>query len=159
MGEPNDAIRDLVVRALAWEDAHVGFDKAVANVAPAQRGVRPPGFDHSIWEQVEHIRRAQADILDFCVNPRYSHDLKWPDDYWPAQPAPESEQAWADSLASYARDLERVRNLARATDDLTAMVPTGSGDQTYLRALLLLIDHAAYHVAQIVAVRRAIGIW
>jgi uncharacterized damage-inducible protein DinB len=55
--------------------------------------------------------------------------------------------------------LERVRNVARATDDLTAMVPTGSGDQTYLRALLLLIDHAAYHVAQIVAVRRAIGIW
>ena len=159
MREANDAVRDHLVRALAWEDAHAGFDKAVTNVPPAQRGVRPPGFDHSIWEQVEHIRLAQADILDFCVNRGYAHKMKWPDDYWPARPAPDSEQAWADSLAAYARDLEQVGTLARGVDELTATVPTGTGGQTYLRALLLLVDHAAYHVGQIVAVRRALGIW
>jgi len=159
MREPSNAIRDHLVRALSWEEAHVGFDKAIANVPADRRGVRPPGFDHSIWEQVEHIRLAQDDILDFCVNPRYVHTRKWPDDYWPPQPAPPSEQAWTESLAAYVRDLEKLRDVARDTDDLTATVPTGTGQQSYLRALLLITDHTAYHVGQIVAVRRALGIW
>ena len=159
MREPSDAIRDHIVRALAWEEAHVGFDKAVANLPAEKRGVRPPGFDHSVWEQVEHIRIAQEDILDFCVNPRYVHNRKWPDDYWPPQPAPPSEQDWSDSLTAYAQDLDRLRQVARDTADLTAVVPTGTGQQSYLRALLLVVDHAAYHVGQIVAVRRALGAW
>jgi len=159
MREPSHAVRDHLVRALAWEDAHVSFDKAIAGVPADQRGARPPGFDHSIWELVEHIRIAQADILDFCVNPRYAHDMDWPGDYWPAAPAPASEQQWADSLSAYARDLEQLRQLAHETPDLTATVPTGQGQQTYLRALLLVADHTAYHVGQIVAVRRALGIW
>ena len=159
MPNPGDSVRDHLVRALAWEEAHAGFDKAVAGVPPDKRGERPAGFDHSVWDLVEHIRLAQEDILDFCVNPKYVHNTTWPDDYWPAQPAPESEQAWSDSLAAYARDLERVRQVARDTVDLTALVPTGKGDQTCVRALLLLIDHAAYHVGQIVSVRRALGVW
>jgi uncharacterized damage-inducible protein DinB len=157
--EPSDAVRQHLVRALAWEEGHVGFEKAVAGVGSDSRGVLPPGFDHSIWDLVEHIRIAQEDILDFCVNDRYTHDRKWPDDYWPPQPAPASDEAWSDSLAAYARDLERLRQLARAAKDLTGTVPTGKGDQTFLRALLLIVDHTAYHVGQIVALRRALGIW
>lgn len=159
MREPGNVFREQLVRALAWEDAHAGFDKAVSGVPADQRGARPPGFDHSIWELVEHIRIAQADILDFCVNPHYAHAMRWPDDYWPAPPAPAGEQAWTDSVAAYARDRDQLRQLARDTGDLTALVPTGTGEQTYLRALLLVIDHAAYHVGQIVAVRRALGLW
>ena len=159
MREPSDAVRDHLVRALAWEEAHVGFDKAVANVPHDLRGVRPQGFDHSIWELVEHIRMAQEDILDFCVNANYTHDMAWPDDYWPPQPAPPSEKAWADSLAAYAASLERLRQLAQDQGDLTATVPKGKGQQTHLRALLLVVDHTAYHVGQIVDVRRALGNW
>lgn len=159
MRNPADVVRDHLVRALAWEDAHVGFDKAVAGLPLHARGVRPAGFEYSVWELVEHIRIAQADILDFCVNAHYAHRMAWPDDYWPPTPAPPSEAAWADSLASYARDLDRLRRLARDVEDLTALVPTGSGAQTYLRALLLTADHTAYHVGQIVAVRRALGTW
>ena len=154
----HSAIRDHLVRALAWEEAHVGFDKVVAGVPAGQRGARPPGFEHSLWQQLEHIRLAQADILDFCVNAKYEHTLKWPDDYWPA-PEPPGATAWDESLAAYGRDREALQRLAREIPDLTAPVPTGKSNQTYLRALLLLIDHAAYHVGQMVELRRALGIW
>jgi uncharacterized damage-inducible protein DinB len=159
MREPGDAVRDHLVRVLDWEDAHVGFDKAVADVPPQARGIRPPGFEYSVWELLEHIRIAQDDILDFCVNPKYHHDLAWPDDYWPADPAPASEQAWVESLAGYVKARARLQQLAREIEDLTATVPTGTGSQSFLRALLLTADHTAYHVGQIVAVRRALGVW
>jgi uncharacterized damage-inducible protein DinB len=155
---PDAAIRDHLARALAWQEAQVGFDKAVAGIPPDKRGARPAGFDHSLWQQVEHIRLAQEDILDFCLNAKYEHTKTWPDDYWPAA-EPASDKAWDDSLAAFARDREALQRLARETPDLTAAVPTGKPTQTYLRAILLVIDHSAYHVGQIVDLRRALGIW
>jgi uncharacterized damage-inducible protein DinB len=151
-------IRDHLVRALSGEEARVNFAKAVAGVPVDKRGARPPGFEHSIWQQVEHIRLAQNDILEFCVNPAYEHTMKWPDDYWPpAEPA--DAKAWDESLAAYARDLEAMKRVARETPDLSALVPTGKGSQTYLRAILLVLDHTSYHVGQLIEVRRALGIW
>jgi len=85
--------------------------------------------------------------------------MKWPDDYWPKDPAPPSDKAWTDSIASCVRSREALKRLATDIVDLTARVPTGKGHQTYLRAILVAADHAAYHVGQIVAVRRALGVW
>ena len=94
----------------------------------------------------------------FCVNPKYVHTLKWPDDYWPA-PAPASDAAWMQSVASFVQSRDRMKALVSDVEDLTARVPTGKGNQTYLRAILLVADHTAYHVGQLVALRRALGIW
>ena len=159
MSESTDAIREHLVRVLDWEEAHVGFDKAVAGIPADKRGARPAGFEHSPWQLLEHIRLAQDDILDFCVNPRYEHTMKWPDDYWPANPAPPDAAAWTASISGYARSLEHMKKLAREVKDLTAKVPTGKPSQTYLRAILMTADHTAYHVGQLVAVRRGLGIW
>ena len=159
MRKSADPLRDQLVRVLDWEEAHVGFDKAVAGIPPATRGVRPPGFEHSPWELLEHMRIAQDDILDFCVNAAYEHSMTWPDDYWPRDPAPPTAKAWTNSIASFTRSREQLQQLARDVKDLSARVPTGSGTQTYLRAILMAADHAAYHVGQLVAVRRALGIW
>jgi len=152
-------IRDHLARALAWEEARATFDKAVQGIPPAQRGARAEGFEHSAWQLIEHIRLAQDDILEFSVNPKYVHDKKWPDDYWPVKPEPPSAAAWDESLAAYARGREALQQLARETPDLTAPVPTGKSSQTYLRSILLVIDHTAYHVGQLVSLRRALGIW
>ena len=159
MNESTSALRDHLVRVLDWEDAHVGFDKAVDGIPPDKRGARAAGFEHSPWQLLEHIRLAQEDILDFCVNSGYEHGMTWPDDYWPRDPAPPSQQAWTESVAAYVRSRDAMKRLAREVEDLSAPVPTGKGKQTYLRAILLSADHAAYHVGQIVAVRRALGIW
>lgn len=153
------ALRDHLVRLLDWEDAHVGFDKAIDGIPPDLRGARAPGFEHSPWALLEHLRLAQEDILDFCVNAAYTHRMAWPEDYWPRESSPPSEQAWTDSIAAFVRSRDELTRLAREVKDLSATVPTGTGQQTYLRAILLVADHAAYHVGQLVAVRRALGTW
>ena len=153
-----DPLREQLAHLLEWKEAHAGFDKAVEGLPFTLQGKVPPGFEHSAWQQLEHLRIALEDIYDFSVNANYAH-TKWPDDYWPKDPAPPNQKAWTDSLASYARSREALKQLVHDVEDLTAKVPTGKGHQTYLRAILLAADHAAYHVGQIVAVRRALGIW
>ena len=160
MVKPTDPLRDALVRLLDWDEAHAAFDTAVAGLTSQHRGTRAPGFEHSPWQLVEHLRRAQKDLLDFCLNPDYEHRLNWPDDYWPAAPAPPSPPAWDESIADFHADLARFKELIRnPAIDLFALVPTGKGKQTYLRACFLVVDHNAYHVGQLVAVRRALGDW
>jgi uncharacterized damage-inducible protein DinB len=155
----DEALREQLVRLLDWQEAHVSFEDALKDLPADKRGARAPGFEHSVWELLEHMRIAQEDILDFSVNPKYVHNLKWPDDYWPRHPEPPNAAAWDGSIASFTREREKLKALARETKDLTAPVPTGKPEQTYLRALLLVVDHNAYHLGQIVAVRRAVGAW
>jgi hypothetical protein len=150
-------LRALVQRLLAWEDAHVGFDAAVAGVPPALRGRVPEGLPHSPWQLLEHIRRAQWDILDFCVNATYV-EPKSMRDYWPDGPEPPSAAAWDESVAAVKRDREALRRLA-GESDLFARVPLGDASQTILRELLLVADHNAYHVGQLVLTRRLLGAW
>jgi hypothetical protein len=159
MQTTTDAVREQLVRFLGWEEAHVSFDKAIDGIAPDKRGARAEGLEHSPWQLLEHLRLGQADILDFCRNPAYVHALTWPDDYWPKDPAPPTDTAWKESVTAYLRDRDEMKALVRSVDDLTATVPTGTDVQTYLRSILLVADHDAYHVGQLIAVRRALGIW
>jgi len=155
----DEALRSQLVSILDWEEAHTGFDKAVADLPVDKRGARPPGIDHSIWQLLEHMRLAQEDILDFCINPKYVHTMKWPDDYWPKNPEPANSAAWEECIASFKREREKFKALVRETKDLYALVPTGKGHQTYLRAILLVADHNSHHLGQILLVRKALGAW
>jgi uncharacterized damage-inducible protein DinB len=153
-----DSVRDLVARLLAWEDAHVSLDKAIAGIPPELRGAVPDKLPYSAWQLLEHLRIAQHDILDFCRNPD-SEELKWPADYWPASAAPPSQAAWDDSLRRFKQDRTSLQEMAAdETIDLEAKIPHGTG-QTYLRELVLVADHTAYHVGQLVLVRRLLGVW
>jgi uncharacterized damage-inducible protein DinB len=154
----DDVLRDHLARVLDWRDAHAGFDAAVEGLAPELRGRRPDGFPHSPWELLEHLRAAQRDILDFCVAEEYG-EMLWPDDYWPSSPEPPSPDAWDRTVAAFREDREALKRLAAdPAVDLLAPVPHGDG-QTYLREILLVADHNAYHVGQLVAVRRLLGAW
>jgi uncharacterized damage-inducible protein DinB len=151
------AVRDHVARLLSWGDAHVGFDDAVAGVPAKVRGRRPSGL-HSPWQLLEHLRIAQHDILDFCRNAKYK-EMHWPDDYWPKAPAPPSAAAWNASIKQFRKDRKALQRIAANPKiDLAARIPHGTG-QTYLRELLLTADHTAYHVGQLVLVRRLLGAW
>lgn len=152
------AVREQLRKLLDWEDAHVGFDAALAGIPVNKRGEKPAGLPYSPWQLLEHLRITQHDILEFCRNPEYK-ELNWPADYWPGSDAPPSSGAWDESVRQFRDDRKALQQLAMDGDvDLTAHIPHGSG-QTYLRELVLVADHNAYHLGELVVVRRLLGIW
>jgi len=152
------ALRAQLVRLLDFKEAHVDFDRAVKGIPPRLRGKLPQGTEHTLWQLIEHLRIAQADILEFCRTSKYN-EKKWPDDYWPKALGPHGAGAWSKSIAAYRRDRKALQRLAANPKiDLAAAIPHGTG-QTYLREILLVADHNAYHIGQIVAFRRRLGIW
>ena len=151
-------LRQHLVKLLSGSEAHVNFEAAVEALPAELRGRRAEGAEHSAWELVEHLRIAQWDILDFSRNPEYK-ELRWPEDYWPDAAAPANDSAWDASVAGYLNDRRALCDLVMdAATDLFAKIPHGSG-QTILREALLTADHNAYHVGQLVLVRRLLGAW
>ena len=152
------SLRTHLVKLLTGSEAHANFEAAIKGFPAELRGKTPEGAEHSPWQLVEHLRLAQWDILDFSRNPNYKH-LKWPDDYWPKSPAPPSAKAWNDAVKAYRADLKTFCELIEdPSTDLFAKIPHGDG-QTILREALLIADHNAYHVGQLVLVRRLLGAW
>ncbi len=154
----SDALRQHVLDLLRSKNAHADFDAAVANFPSNLRGKKPPGAPHTAWQLVEHLRIAQWDILEFSRNPKHiSPD--WPKGYWPKTEKPPSAAAWNNSIRSFRADLIGMAKLvADKKSDLFVPIPHGDG-QTLLREALLVADHNAYHVGQIVLLRRLLGAW
>ena len=151
-------LRQHLARLLGWSDAHVSFDDAVAGLPVALRGKVPDGLPYSPWQLVEHMRLTQADILEFCVSRKY-REKTWPKDYWPSSAAPPTRVAWSASISGFSADRRALERLVmNPRRDLLAIVPSGT-DQTTLREVVLAADHTAYHVGQLVAVRRLLGAW
>jgi hypothetical protein len=163
MPKMTQAVRDASLRQhlldlLTGSNAHADLEAAIKNLPEALRGERPEGAEHSPWELLEHLRIAQWDILDFSRNPQYK-ERPWPSGYWPATPAPPDDKAWDKSVRALRKDLKTFCALISAPEtDLYAKIPHGSG-QTILREALLIADHNAYHVGQLVLVRRLLGDW
>jgi hypothetical protein len=156
--EHNDMLREQLVKLLGWEDAHVNLEAAVEGIPPQVHGARPEGLPYSPWQLLEHLRLTQRDILDFCRDPAYKAP-KWPDDYWPKSAIPPTSESWQESVTAFLADREAF--VVFITDprlDLYAKIPHGEG-QTYLREVVLVADHSAYHVGELVAVRRLLGVW
>ena len=150
--------KHIVASALDWEQAHAGLDSATAGLSPEVRGKRPNGLAHSAWELLEHIRRTQQDLLEFMTNEHYE-EITWPDDYWPSSPEPDSDDAWDACLAAIHADAKAIARFTVETDvDLTARIPHGTG-QTYLRTVLVAVDHTSHHLGQLIDVRRLLGAW
>ncbi len=141
---------------LESSEAHLNFDDAISGFAPAQRGIRPPGAAHTAWQLLEHLRICQSDILEFSRNPRHVSPA-WPEGLWPASEAPPSEAAWDKSVAAFHADLRAMRKLiADPRHDLFARInhPDAEPKHTLLREALVLADHNAYHIGQLVLLRR-----
>jgi hypothetical protein len=155
--EGDRALRDHLVKLLDSE-AHAGFAKAIAGLTAGLRGVKPPNLPFSAWHLLEHLRIAQWDIVEFSVNPKHVSPA-WPEGYWPAGDASPSEAAWKKSIQQFRRDLTRMQALvANPHTDLYSPIPHGDG-QTLLREALLVADHNAYHLGELVVVRRLLGAW
>jgi len=151
-------LREHLLALLTNGHAHVTFDAAIKNLPEPLRGKAPKGAEHSPWQLLEHLRIAQWDILEFSRNPRHQSPA-WPEGYWPATAAPPGDQAWDKSVRAFRRDLKAMCDLvADPATNLYAKIPHGTG-QTILREALLVADHNAYHIGQLVLVRRLLGAW
>lgn len=154
----NETLREHLLYLLRGGGAHLDFEKAIADLPAALRGSKPAGQPHTPWRLLEHMRIAQWDILEFCRNPKHASP-KFPDGYWPRGDAPEDEAAWDRSIAVFRDDLRAMHELvANPATDLFAAIPHGDG-QTILREALLVADHNAYHLGQLVLLRRLLGTW
>jgi hypothetical protein len=152
------SLTDHLVELLEGGHAHITFDAAVKNWPAKLRGIRPKGAAHSAWEILEHLRLAQWDILEFTRNPKHVSP-EWPSGYWPKSPAPPSAKAWDKTIQSFRADLRSMIKLVQnKKTDLFAPLPHGSG-QTVLREALLLADHNAYHLGELLLLRRLLGAW
>ena len=148
-----DPIRKHLLELLRMKGAHLSFEETVERFPAALRGVKPKGAPHTPWQLLEHLRIAQWDILDFSRNPDYQ-EMKFPDDYWPKTEAPPDDTAWDQSIERFQQDLKAMEKLiSDPHTDLTARIPHGNG-QTLLREALLVADHNAYHIGQLVLVRK-----
>ncbi|HKB34817.1 MAG TPA: DinB family protein [Gemmataceae bacterium] len=154
----DQALREHLLYLLRGGGAHLSFDDAIAGLPPKLRGTTVKGVPHTPWRLLEHLRIAQWDILEFSRNPQHVSP-EFPDGYWPEGDAPPDDRAWERSLAAFRADLKAMQDLvANPATDLFAAIPHGEG-QTILREALLVADHNAYHLGQLVLLRRALGAW
>ena len=143
-------------RLLNSKGAHVGLEEVTKDIPFELLGEKPHGLPYSIWQLVEHIRIAQWDMLEFSKDGQHKSP-KWPEEYWPTEAAPESEEQWGGSLKSISDDLKSFIELL-SERDLFEPIPHGSG-QNILREAMQIADHTAYHLAEIVVLRRLLGVW
>lgn len=152
------ALREQLVTFLSGREAHAEFKDVLNDFPVAVRGAVPKGALHSAWQELEHIRIALHDLLDFSTNPNYTA-MQWPDDYWPKQAAPENDEAWDASVRAVKKDMADFEKLVGDPEsNLYATFPWGDG-QTLLREVLIAGQHTSYHLGQIVLLRRMLGAW
>jgi DinB superfamily len=158
MRDEQASLRKHLLYLLRGGGAHVDFNAAIAKLPPKLRGAKPPGSPHTPWRLLEHMRIAQWDILEFSRNAKHvSPDF--PSGYWPKSDLPPDSVAWAKSVKSFRRDLKQMEALVgNPATDLFARIPHGER-QTILREALLVADHNAYHLGELVLVRRLLGAW
>lgn len=152
------ALREHLIQLLDGGHAHATLDSAVRGFPPEKVGTRPKGVPYSAWELLEHMRIAQRDIVRFSQTAEYTSP-KWPEGYWPAKRAPERRSQWAGAIRAFRKDLAEFQEMVRdPKQDLYRKFPWGTG-QTLLREATLIADHNAYHLGQLVLVRRLLGAW
>ena len=158
LGDRDKLLREHVIYLLKGGGAHVHFMDAVEGFPEAKRGAFVAGLPHTGWQLLEHARIAQWDILEFSRNPKYVSP-GFPEGYWPKTPVPPDDAAWDKSVEGFQRDLQEMINLVKnPKTDLYTKIAHGDG-QTILREALVLADHNAYHLGQLVDLRRAQGDW
>jgi hypothetical protein len=154
MDDQHKIITDELVKLLRGGGAHISLKDALEKLPADARGIKPDKLPYSIWQLVEHIRIAQWDMLRFCTEAKHKSP-KWPEEYWPKENAPKNDAAWGNSLKQIDNDLDEFIELVKK-GDLYKKLPHGDG-QTILREALQIADHTAYHISEIIVIRRLLG--
>lgn len=159
--ETDRALRRQLIQLLKTSDAHIGIDEATRNFPPELRGRRPERAAHSPWQVLEHMRICQWDMLEFSRDPKHESP-SFPDGYWPKSESPPDDTAWDRSVAAFKNDLLAMQRLvSNPKRDLFARInhPDAKAKHTLIREALVLVDHNAYHLGELLLLRRLLGAW
>lgn len=158
IADATSAVREQLVQLLTGSNAHQPFEEAIKDLPVSLRGVKPDKLPYTIWQLVDHIRIAQWDILEYSRDPNHQSP-PWPDGYWPKEVAPPDDAAWEQAIEQIRRDRDAFVDLLHDSNrDLYAPFAHGNG-QNLLREALLIADHTAYHVGEIIIIRRLLDAW
>ena len=153
-------LRKQLIDLLHGGQAHATFEDAVKDFPANLRGTVPPNLPYSAWQLLEHLRIAQRDILHFSAPPTGGyHPMRWPQDYWPQSAETPTAHAWDQAIAAIHSDQKHfVALIENPSSDLYKPFRWGEG-QNLLREALLIADHNAYHVGELILLRRLLGVW
>jgi hypothetical protein len=153
-------LRKQLIALLRGGQAHATFDEAISEFPADLRGTVPPNLPYSAWQLLEHLRIALRDILNFSAPPTGGyHPMRFPQDYWPQSSEPPAAKAWEQSIVAIRSDLQHFEALIQnPNSDLFKPFRWGDG-QNLLREALLIADHNAYHLGELVVLRRLLGAW
>ena len=154
-----DVLREHLVRSLKGGQAFVSFKKALSGIKPELRSVRPNNELHSIYEELEHMRIAQQDLLYYATEPVWESP-EWPEGFWPKPGQEVSDEEWDKTVNGFMSDLNKAIELVKDPNiDLLSIIPGSVSQYTYLREITIIIEHNAYHLGKIVDIRKALGNW
>lgn len=149
---------DEILNLLGKEQAHISLENSLQGLKPENRAKRPKEGLHSVWDELEHIRIAQQDILKYMIDPEWKSP-NWPDEYWPPETDKVSDEEWEKSLNQFISDRDQMIALVKKTGEgLTNVIPH-TKSHTYLREALIAAQHNSYHIAQIAYIRKMLGDW
>ncbi|MGO9377517.1 MAG: DinB family protein [Dissulfurispiraceae bacterium] len=149
-------LRDELVALLNGGNAHMGFDDAIAGFPIKAINDKPPHVNYTFWHLLEHMRRAQYDILKFIGDPDYvSPDYS---DFWPAPEMEVTTGQWKKTISAIRSNLKSAIKIVTAPEtDFFSPIPHAK-DYTIFREILLIADHNAYHIAELLTCRQVMNI-
>lgn len=149
--DEEQVIREQLLALLSGANAHMPFDMVVAEMPIKAANTKPPHYNYTPWHLLEHMRRAQYDILEFVRNPDYESPPY--EEFWPGETETADEATWQESVARFGADLAAVMDLVRAPGMVFSASIPHAPDYTFLREFLLVADHNAYHLGEMAALR------
>ena len=159
MEDTDRMLRQQLVNLMLVQQAHMGFEEAIADFPPDHMNIKPAGLDYSFWHLLEHIRICQWDILDYLRNPGYT-PLPFPQGYWPHTDAQTDQAGWQRTVEEYLYDRQALIDMIKdPSTDLFEQIPHAAAGHNVLRGILIVVDHNAYHIGEIAILRQVMGLW
>lgn len=156
MDEANKEAKKRLTDGLRGRGAHLDFESAVKDFPDGLINTKPDNVPYTFWHQIEHIRLAQIDMIEYISDPDYKAP-SWPDDYWPAPDAQTDRAGWEKSIEHYLADVEEFIRLIEDENCNVLATVERNKNRSIMGSALIIIDHTAYHLGEFVMGRQIMG--
>ena len=148
-----EVIKKQLLFDLRGGNAHVPIKRAIQNFPLERINNKIRGFAHSPYQLVDHLRRAQLDILNFIEDKNYKSP-DWPIGFWDVTEEADKE-LWDKTVKEFFAGIDRMERFIKDNKiDLFSKIPHAP-QYTIFREVLVLASHNSYHLGQLMLMRKA----